>query len=261
MKPRRDESYYYPVSGPKLLKRIPFLSALTPAHLRDVYRLAREVDVAAGESVFAKRQDADAMFVVLSGRVKIFTDSASKKRKTFAYLTEGDFFGEMALVEDLPRTASASAVENSRLMLIYKKDFQRLLARDSKLALYLLKTVCARLRHANEEIEGMLFRNILGRVAKVVLELAQRSGEPWNGGGRALKQKFTQQDLPQQLQAIFENVAGFYEYIYKLALKGLTDRLAFKNGLLSVRVHIDDRSREIPIRLRKMREDRENSSQ
>jgi hypothetical protein len=74
-------------------------------------------------------------------------------------------------------------------------------------------------------------------------------------------QKFTQQDLPQQLQAIFENVAGFYEYLYKLALKGLTDRLAFKNGLLSVRVHIDDRSREIPIRLRKMREDRDNSSQ
>ena len=182
------------MSGPKLLKKIPFLSALTPAHLRGVYRLAREVDVAAGQPVFAKRQDADAMFVVLSGRVKIFTDSASKKRKTFAYLTEGDFFGEMALVEDLPRTASASAVENSRLMIVYKKDFQRLLARDSKLALYLLRTVCARLRHANGEIEGMLFRNILGRVAKVMLEQAKR-GETWNGHGLALKQRYTQQEL------------------------------------------------------------------
>jgi CRP/FNR family cyclic AMP-dependent transcriptional regulator len=183
------------VSGPKLLKKIPFLSALTPAHLRDVYRLAREVDVPAGQPVFAKRQDADAMFVVLSGRVKIFTDSPSKKRKTFAYLTEGDFFGEMALVEDLPRTASAAAVENSRLMLVYKKDFQRLLARDSKLALYLLRTVCARLRHANEEVEGMLFRNILGRVAKVMLEQAKRSGEAWNVRGLALKQRYTQQEL------------------------------------------------------------------
>jgi CRP/FNR family cyclic AMP-dependent transcriptional regulator len=183
------------VSGPKLLKKIPFLSALTPAHLREVYRLAREMDVPAGEPVFAKRQDADAMFVVLSGRVKIFADSSSKKRKTFAYLTDGEFFGEMALLEDRPRTASASAVENSRLMLIYKKDFQRLLARDSKLALYLLKTVCARLRHANEELEGMLFRNILGRVAKVMLEQAKRGGVPWNGGGLALKQRYTQQEL------------------------------------------------------------------
>lgn len=181
------------MSGPNLLKKIPFLSALTPAHLRDVYRLAREIDVPAGESVFAKRQDADAMFVVLSGRVKIFSDSSSKKRKTFAYLTEGDFFGEMALVEDISRTASASAVDDSRLMIVYKKDFQRLLARDSKLALYLLKTVVARLRHANEEIEGMLFRNILGRVAKVMLEQAKR-GEAWNGG-LALKQRYTQQEL------------------------------------------------------------------
>jgi CRP-like cAMP-binding protein len=183
------------MSGPKLLKTIPFLSALSPAHLREVYRIAREIDLAAGEALFSKRQDADAMFIVLSGRIKIFTDSAGKKRKTFAYLTEGEFFGEMALVEDLPRTASATAVEASRLMLIYKKDFQRLLVRDPKLCLYLLRTLCARLRHANEELEGMLFRNILGRVAKVVLELAQRSGEPWNGGGRALKQKFTQQEL------------------------------------------------------------------
>lgn len=182
------------MSGPKLLKKIPFLSALTAAHLRDVYRLGREVELQAGQSVFAKRQDADAMFVVLSGRVKIFSDSSSKKRKTFAYLTEGDFFGEMALVEDLPRTASASAVEGARLLVIYKKDFQRLLARDSKLALYLLKTVCARLRHANGEIEGMLFRNILGRVAKVMLEQAKRSGEPWRGG-LALKQRYTQQEL------------------------------------------------------------------
>lgn len=183
------------MSGPKLLKRIPFLSALTPGHLRDVYRLGREVEIPAGQPVFAKRQDADAMFVVLTGRIKIFSDSASKKRKTFAYLTEGDFFGEMALLEELPRTASASAVETSRLMLIYKKDFQRLLARDGKLALYLLKTVCARLRHANGEIEGMLFRNILGRVAKVMLEQAKRAGEPWRGGGLALKQRYTQQEL------------------------------------------------------------------
>lgn len=182
------------MSGPNLLKKIPFLSALTPAHLREVYRLAREIDVPAGEPVFSKRQDADAMFIVLSGRIKIFIDSAGKKRKTFAYLTEGEFFGEMALLEDRLRTASATAVEPSKLMIIYKKDFQRLLKKDSKLALYLLQTVSARLRHANEEIEGMLFRNILGRVAKVMLELAKRSGEVWNDG-LILKQRFTQQEL------------------------------------------------------------------
>jgi CRP/FNR family transcriptional regulator, cyclic AMP receptor protein len=182
------------MSGPRLLKKIPFLSALSPSHLREVYRLAEDVTVASGQPVFAKREGADAMFIVLSGRIKIFTHSAAKKRKTFAYLTEGEFFGEMALVEQSGRTASAQAVEPSRLLVIRKRDFQRLLERDPKLSLYLLRTVCERLRRANEEIEGLLFRNILGRVAKAMLELGKASGEP-RDGGLVLKEKFTQQEL------------------------------------------------------------------
>lgn len=78
------------MSGARLLKKIPFLSALSPKHLNEVYRLAEELEVAPRQSVFAKRQDSDAMYIVLSGRIKIFTNSASKKRKTFAYLKEGE---------------------------------------------------------------------------------------------------------------------------------------------------------------------------
>jgi len=183
------------MSGPSLLKKIPFLSALTAPHLRDVYRLAREVELSAGQPLFAKREDADAMFIVLGGRIKIFTHAAGRKRKTFAYLKRGEFFGEMSLVEGTTRTASAQAVEPSRLLLIRKRDFQRLLAHDPKLALYLLRTVCERLRRANEEIEGLLFRNILGRVARVMLDLAKRSGEPLNGCGLVFKERYTQQEL------------------------------------------------------------------
>lgn len=180
--------------GPKLLKKIPFLSALRHSHLREVFRLAREVQVRAGAPVFAKRQDADGMFVVLSGRVKIFSNSAGKKRKTFAYLKSGEFFGEMALVEGVTRTASAQAVEDSTLLLIRKHDFQKLLQREPRLCLYLLRTVCERLRQANEEIEGMLFRNVLGRVAKAMMDMAKTSGKA-QGRGVVLKDRFTQQEL------------------------------------------------------------------
>ncbi|MDD5302075.1 MAG: Crp/Fnr family transcriptional regulator [Elusimicrobia bacterium] len=182
------------MNGVKLLKKIPFLSALSAKHLSEVYRLAEEMRLDARQSVFAKRQDSDAMYIVLSGRIKIFTNSASKKRKTFAYLKEGDFFGEMSLLEGTTRTAAAQAVEPSRLLVIRKKDFQRLLASDPKLALYLLQTVCERLHRANEEIEGLLFRNILGRVAKAMLDLGRRTGEARNGG-LVLKERFTQQEL------------------------------------------------------------------
>jgi CRP-like cAMP-binding protein len=178
------------------LKKAGFLSALAPAQLRMVARLAREIEVPERHELFAKREDADVMFIVLAGRVKIFTSSSGRKKKTFAYLTAGDFFGEMALIEGTTRTASAQAVESSRLLVIRKRDFQQLLTREPRLALYLLKVVCARLRLANEEIEGLLFRNVLGRVAKAMLGLARRAGEPWNGG-LALKQRYTQQELAE----------------------------------------------------------------
>lgn len=181
--------------GANFLKKIPFLSALTPKHLREVYRIGRELEVSPNEPVFKKREGADAVFVVLSGRIKIFSRSPSKKSKTFAYLKTGDFFGEMSLVEDVTRTASATAVEPSRLLVIRKNDFKRLLAKDPNLAYYLLKTVCERLRLANEEIEGLLFRNILGRVSKTMMDLAKKSGQPWNGGGLMLKERYTQQEL------------------------------------------------------------------
>lgn len=182
------------MSGARLLKKIPFLSALSPKHLNEVYRLAEEVEVGPRQPVFSKRQDSDAMYIVLSGRIKIFTNSSSKKRKTFAYLKDGEFFGEMSLLDGGTRTASAQAVEPSRLLVIRKKDFQRLLSRDPKLALYLLQTVSERLRRANEEIEGLLFRNILGRVAKAILDLARKSGEA-QGPALVLKERYTQQEL------------------------------------------------------------------
>lgn len=99
-----------------------------------------------------------------------------------------------------------------------------------------------------------LIASLIAGVLRLTLELNHHSELLY-------VQRFSQQDLPQQLQALFENVAGFYEYLYKLAIKGLSDRLAFKNGLLTVRVLIDDRAREIPIRMRKMREERESTSQ
>ncbi len=182
------------MSEVQILKKIPFLSALSAKHLNEVFRLAEELNLDSRQPVFSKRQDADAMYIVISGRIKIYTDSASKKRKTFAYLKEGEFFGEMSLLEGTTRTAAAQAVAPSRLLVIRKKDFHRLLASDTKLALYLLQTICARLRLANEEIEGLLFRNILGRVAKIMLDLGRRSGET-DGTAMVLKERFTQQEL------------------------------------------------------------------
>ena len=177
----------------KFLRKVPLLKQLDEKNLREIYKISRVREFGPGETIFIKASQANHMFVVLEGRVKIFTRSGGKKRKTFAYLRPGDFFGEMALLEGKPRSAGAEAADYSKLLVIENRDFQRLLKQDKSLAIFLLQAVSARLRKANEEIEALLFRNILGRVAKTLNELSRR-GEAV-AGGVLLGERYTQQEL------------------------------------------------------------------
>jgi CRP-like cAMP-binding protein len=177
----------------KVLRNIPFLRRLSTKELKEIYKISKIREYGPGEAIFGKSSPADRMFIVLSGRVKIFTYSGGKKRKTFAYLEEGDFFGEMALLEGKPRSAAAQAVSYSRLLVVASSDFNRLLVKRPELSLYLLRTVSERLRRANAEIESLLFQNILGRVAKTLCELARRGTA--KNGGVYLSEGYTQQEL------------------------------------------------------------------
>lgn len=178
----------------KFLRKIPILSTLSAKDIKEVHRISQVREFEPGSAIFTKAESARHMFVVISGRVKIFIDSHSKKSKTFAYLHPGDFFGEMALVDGKTRSASAEAVVVSKLLLISKNDFKQLLLSDPALTYYLLQTVSERLRRANDEIENLLFRNILGRVSKALYDLAQDTGKQYRGG-TLLGDRYTHQEL------------------------------------------------------------------
>lgn len=178
----------------KFLRKIPFLSTLKSRDLKRIARISKLREVPKGALIFSKAEGAGNMFIVMSGRVKIFIHSAAKKKKTFAYLKTGDFFGEMALLGGKPRSASAQAVLASRLLLVGKSDFKKLLISDPALTYYLLRSVSNRLRRANEEIESLLFRNILGRVSKTLSDLSKENGKSFRGG-TILRDSYSHQEL------------------------------------------------------------------
>ncbi len=178
----------------KLLRAIPFFKSIKEAHLKRIAAVSTVREFPKGSIIFTKAEAADHMFVVTSGRIKIFIHSNARKRKTFAYLAKGAFFGEMALLGGETRSASAQAVVDSRLLLISKKDFDGLLKKDWDMTYYLLRAVCARLRRANEEIENLLFHNILGRVSKTLWELGQDGGQK-SGDGILFSNPYTHQEL------------------------------------------------------------------
>lgn len=176
------------------LRRFGLLRDLSAAELRRVHAISKTREFAPGTRIFTKSETAEHMFVVMAGRVKIYSGSDGKKRKTFAYLGPGDFFGEMAVLDDAVRSASAEAVASSRLLIVHKNDFRRLLLNDSRLTFNLLKTVSARLRRADEEIENLLFRNVLGRVSKALFDLGRKDGRPFRSG-ILLRSIYTHQEL------------------------------------------------------------------
>ncbi len=132
--------------------------------------------------------------MLVSGRVKIYT-SAGAKSKTFALLDPGDFFGEMALLGEPTRSASARAILDTELLVLQRKDFFRFLKDDATLTLTVLQTLCSRLRRADKEIEMLTFQNVIGRTALTLTELETKYGKPHAGGGVLIDADITQQEL------------------------------------------------------------------
>ncbi|MEE8424415.1 MAG: Crp/Fnr family transcriptional regulator [Elusimicrobiota bacterium] len=176
------------------LKKIALLRNLPPKQLKRIAAIAREEEFPAGAMIIKKSEPAEDLFLVISGRIKIFCYSSSRKRKTFAYLGPGDFFGELAVIADVGRSAWAEAVAACRLITIHKKDLRRLLLSDTKFCFNMLQAVAERLRHADEEIENLLFRNVLGRVSKTLHNLALSCGETYKEG-LLLTERYTHQEL------------------------------------------------------------------
>ena len=179
---------------------IPFLRTITIfRHLKveEIRALIDNMEVKTftqGAPIFHKGDKAEHMFVILSGKVKIYSRSSSKMRTTFAYLGPGDFFGEMALISTLPRSASAETTEESRILMLHKRDFAKLLGANAPFCCDLLRIMSERLRHADEQIETLLFQNILGRLSKVLCQLAKK-GAHKSTQGLLIRTDYTRQEL------------------------------------------------------------------
>ncbi|MBU2530161.1 MAG: cyclic nucleotide-binding domain-containing protein, partial [Elusimicrobia bacterium] len=154
-----------------LLKKVPFFKKLNNRALEKLFSIAKIKKFDKGEIVFHKTEIGNNFFVVDSGKIKIFTAIGTTKKKTFAFLEKGDFFGEMSLLGSKTRSASAQAVADSVLLVINRLNFKKLLVKNPDFTLNLLQTLVIRLNTSNTEIENMLFHNILGRLAWKIIEL------------------------------------------------------------------------------------------
>jgi len=149
---------------------------LSDAALERIAALATRRIYYKGSVVFSQGDVGDALYGVASGRVRI-SASATDGREVFLNIMEpGDTFGEIAVMDGLPRTANAIALDDTSLIAIQRNDFLAFLEREPQLAIHLLKLLCERLRWTSDLVEESAFLAGPARLAKRLLILASLHG-------------------------------------------------------------------------------------
>ncbi|MEP6463199.1 MAG: Crp/Fnr family transcriptional regulator [Frankiaceae bacterium] len=196
-----------PASDPldAVLLAAPLLNALdseAAAHLRAA--MTRR-SVRRGHVIFAEGQKGDRLFVVLAGKVKISRSSVDGRENILALLGPSELFGELSLFDPGPRTATATALTEATMASLDHDELREWLRAKPEVAEQLLSALARRLRRTNEAMADLVFSDVPGRVAKALLDLSRRFGQPTPDGIR-VQHDLTQEELAQLVGASRETV-------------------------------------------------------
>jgi len=139
--------------------------------------------VPAGTVLFKEGDTGSQMYVIQSGSVKI-TKKAGDQEKTLAVLPPGEFFGEMAILNNERRTATAEIAEDSQLLVIDPKTFETMIKGNSEIAIRMIKKLAQRLKQADEQIENLMIKDNNSKVISTLAKLGENEGEQVEGGVR-----------------------------------------------------------------------------
>jgi CRP/FNR family cyclic AMP-dependent transcriptional regulator len=188
-----------------VFRRVAFFAKLDPAQLQTLARAASVREFAAGEMILHEGEPGDQFFVIARGEVKVFVDSPDGREVVLTHLQAGDFFGEMALLENETRSASVTALAASELVVLARDDFFAALAGDFALTKRILQSLSARLRRSNEVIESLALQDVGGRLARYLVRLADASGQQPVDGFYAVHRP-THQEIGNSIGATRETV-------------------------------------------------------
>ena len=160
------------MSTTAILLKVPLFSQLEPAELERVTEISRERTYPRNSVILFEDDPGDALYVVAEGQVKVVLIGEDGREVILSVLGEGEFFGEMALIDDEPRSAHVIAMEDSTLLVLRREDFQGILKQTPSIALALLRELSRRLRRVDEKVGSLVLLDVNGRVAQLLLGFA-----------------------------------------------------------------------------------------
>jgi len=223
------------MSAIRMLARVPLFSTLSEEQLDSLVRHLRQRVFRAGEAIFHKDDPGQTLYIIHSGRVKIHNVREDGNETIIAILPTGEFFGELSLLDGKGRSADATAIEPTELLMLHREDFLRCLQQSAKMVSHILTVLGTRLREADAQLYSITSLNVNGRLARQLMLLARQHGVQ-TAKGIQIPIRLTQQNLASQIGATRESVnkamTYFRENNYLLVERTYYITIADPNALM-----------------------------
>ena len=187
------------------IDRIPLFADLSPEKKAALESCVRRRVFKRGEVVVHKGDPGGSLFIIAEGQVRVVLPSDSGEEALLAVFDEGDFFGELSLIDGQPRSATVVTSAPTEMLVLHRDDFLNFLRTSPEVGIDMLRVLARRLRETDEFVEDAVFLDVAGRLAKKLLELANKYGREI-AAGTAIDMRLTQQELATMVGATRESV-------------------------------------------------------
>ena len=191
-----------------LLRNVPLLSVLSEDELALLTRVVSRKSYARGSQILGAGDRTDSLYILISGRIKVFMSDLDGKEVILAILGPNEFVGEMGLIDNSPRSANVVALEPCEVVCIAKPDFKRCLADNFEMAMTVMRGLVKRLREADNQIGSLALMDVFGRVARLLLESAEVVD-----GEKVVTKKLSKQDIARMIGASREMVSRVMKHL------------------------------------------------
>lgn len=188
-----------------IIARIPLFERMSPEEREELRGMMSQTTLRRGEVLFNEGDSGDRLYILLTGKVKLGHTSVDGRENLLAVLGPGEIVGELTLFDPGPRSATATAVATTELLALEHNQLMGFIDSHPTLAKDMLRALAVRLRLTNTALADLVFSDVPGRVAKALLDLAERFGAPTEDGIH-VPHDLTQEELAQLVGASRETI-------------------------------------------------------
>ncbi len=202
----------------EFLKKSILFKDLPEEDLRKISLGFEVMELSEGEILFYEKEPSDNAYIVLEGKLRASLFDEQGNELVLAEFGQGEFIGEMGMIDRLPRSATVIAEENTKLASLSRDTFFRLIRKNPDIGINVIKALVSRLRKADDMLEALAFRSVESRIVKFLLDFGKKGGRMERGKYKV--RKMTHRDLASRIGSSREAVTKALKTLY---FKGIVE--------------------------------------